>query len=153
VRERGEIPRPSSRRSSWSSQTSARSAETLDRLLAGSRERQGLYARGLANFDRFSRNQYGRSFIALSVSEQTDLFREIERLADVGVAGASRAGQIFARFLHLYRRTHLPVVRLFPVLIDDVRRAFYTHFVSWQWLGYDGPPMPRGYLDLEHPRE
>lgn len=37
-------------------------------------------------------------------------------------------------------------IRLFPILVKDVKQVFYTSQISWDWPGYDGPPMPNGYL-------
>jgi hypothetical protein len=38
-------------------------------------------------------------------------------------------------------------VDFFSGFVDDVFEAFYTSPVAWNLLGYDGPPMPLGYLD------
>jgi hypothetical protein len=124
----------------------ARVVETLDRQLEASQSRQELYARAFASFDRLSQKRHGRHFADLTASERTELLREIERLRGEGTSDGSSTGMLTLS-LRLLRNVRAPVVRLFPVLVNDVMQAFYTHPVSWQWLGYDGPPMPRGYLD------
>ena len=39
-----------------------------------------------------------------------------------------------------------PALDLFPQLVSDVMQAFYSSQVAWDWLGYDGPPQPAGYV-------
>jgi hypothetical protein len=126
--------------------------ETLDHKLARSLPRQGLYARGLASCDRLSFRRHRRRYVDLTTHEKEDLLREIERYYSPGHTSAARTGRILRGLLRLYASVRFPVVQLFPVLLEDVMEAFYTHPVSWQWLNYDGPPMPQGYLDLNHPR-
>jgi Gluconate 2-dehydrogenase subunit 3 len=130
----------------------ARVVDALNRRLAASPSHQELYARGLPGFDALSRRKFGRIFAELAPSEQTDLLRNIDRLAGGDADAPSGAARVVAKALELYWSVRFPAVRLFPVLVDDVMQAFYTDPVSWKWLGYDGPPMPRGYLDLSHPR-
>jgi hypothetical protein len=129
----------------------AKVVEMLDRMLAASRSRQELYARAFASFDRLSQRRHGRHFADLTALERTELLREIESLRGAGASDESRVGML-SLSLRLYRNLRTPVVRVFPILVNDVMQAFYTHPVSWQWLGYDGPPMPRGYLDPTQPR-
>jgi hypothetical protein len=40
---------------------------------------------------------------------------------------------------------------LYPVIRNDCIQIFYTSQVSWVWLGYDGPPMEKGYSNLIQP--
>ncbi|MGH9367240.1 MAG: gluconate 2-dehydrogenase subunit 3 family protein [Thermoanaerobaculia bacterium] len=126
--------------------------EILELRLASSPSRQGLYTRGLPGFDRISRKRYGRPFSALAISQQLDLLHEIDRLSNVKTGSVSVARKALVKSLNLYRILRFPAVQLLPELIDDVMQTFYTSPVSAAWLGYDGPPMPRGYLDLERPR-
>ncbi len=126
--------------------------EALDHKLARTQPRQGLYARGLASCDRLSQKRHRRSFIDLTAPEREDLLREIERSFGPGHASATSSGRVLRGLLRLYANVRFPAVQLFPVLLEDVMEAFYTHPVSWQWLDYDGPPMPEGYLDLHHTR-
>ncbi len=130
----------------------AKVVETLDRRIASSPSRQGLYARGLAGFDRLSRKRHGLRFAELTAPQQTDLLREIDRLSDAKTDSISVVERRAGRLLRLYRIVRHPAVQLFPVLVKDVVQAFYTSPVSWEWLGYDGPPMPLGYLDVVQPR-
>jgi hypothetical protein len=129
----------------------AKVVETLDRMLAASRSRQELYARVFTNFDRLSQKRHRRHFADLTAFERTELLREIECLGGAAAGDESRLGLVTLS-LKLYRNVRTPVVRFFPAIVNDVMQAFYTHPVSWQWLGYDGPPMPRGYLDPTRPR-
>lgn len=118
--------------------------DALDRLLASSPERQVLYARGLLSFDDWAQRKHGRAFAMLPLAQQVDLLREADRIhrGRSGEPGALRAVK------RLYYMWRLPAVDLFPQLVQDVLGAFYTSWVSWVWLRYDGPPMPHGYPDL-----
>ena len=126
--------------------------DALNRRLAASPSHQQLYARGLPSFDTLSQKKFGHVFAELSPSEQTDLLREVDRLSGGESDAQSGGTRVVGKALQLYRSVRFPAARLFPVLVEDVMQAFYTNPVSWKWLGYDGPPMPRGYLDPTHPR-
>lgn len=120
----------------------------LDRLLAASVSRHGLYARGLLACDEWARHEYGRRFAELSRDEQLPLLKWIDRLKTDRRRATSLTGKIVGKLINLYHEWRCPLVELFPELVRDVQAAFYTSRVSWEWLRYDGPPMPQGYPDL-----
>jgi hypothetical protein len=53
-----------------------------------------------------------------------------------------------ALMLRVAANGSLAAAQFFSRLVGDVKQAFYTSRVGWEWLGYDGPPMPQGYPDL-----
>jgi hypothetical protein len=120
----------------------------LDRLLAHSAPRQSLYAHGLLACDEWALRQHGRLFVDLTAEEQLGLLRWVDRVRARWAGAASMTGKAVRRVVMVYTKWRNPLVELFPGLVRDVQGAFYTSRVSWQWLGYDGPPMPQGYPDL-----
>lgn len=120
----------------------------LERRLASAPARQAVYTKGLPGFDAFARKRHGRRFLELSEEQQIGLLEEIDRLSGAGSDSPSAFERRAGRLLRLYRITLHPAALLFPVLVRDVIQTFYASPSAWQWLGYDGPPMPLGYLDL-----
>jgi hypothetical protein len=125
--------------------------ETLDRLVAGSPRRQALYARGLLALDRLAKGEYQSAFLELSRQQQVRLLHLVDRVQQKWSRPSSLTAKIKAKIVRLLYdkwRSSSPAAELFPMLVQDVLEAFYTDPVSWEWLGYDGPPMPEGYLNL-----
>lgn len=124
--------------------------EALDRLIAGSRPRQAVYARGLVALDRLAKNEYGAPFQELSPPRQVELLRFVDRVYRTWSGSTSVAAKIRTRITLLYHKWSglFPAVALFHTLVQDVLQVFYTDPVSWDWLDYDGPPMPEGYANL-----
>jgi electron transfer flavoprotein beta subunit len=124
----------------------------LERYVANSLERKELYSRGLYSFDEWAQWKHGVSFIKLPHERQLTLMKVIDR--EYRNLYASVVGKLMrkVRVLPYLRNGLFPAVELFPILVDDVFRAFYTNAVSWVWLGYDGPPMPDGYPGLSERR-
>jgi Gluconate 2-dehydrogenase subunit 3 len=120
----------------------------LDRLVARTPSRQEIYARGLLAFDEWSARQHHQRFADLSPGQQLVLLTRAEQV----YAGVTTSPLLTARIARklriIYWKWRCPVVELLPHLSQDVCTVFYTNPVSWKWLGYDGPPMPRGYPDL-----
>jgi hypothetical protein len=130
-------------------------ADKLDGLLASSRSVRGLYASGLLAFDELAEHQYGRQFIDLERAEQTRLLNLVDQTYQkTKYAQGSTADKARRKLTPVYYSWPAPgawdglgaAVDLFPKLVDDVKRTFYTSRVAWDWLGYDGPPFPHGYI-------
>lgn len=130
---------------------------TLERLVATSQYRREFYPRGLLAFDMWAERAYKRPFKDLSHREQLSLLRQVDGVHRELSGELSLIGKIKRKLkvLSLEQKGLFPAVELFPDLVRDVLQAFYTSQVAWDWLGYDGPPMPRGYPDLvsERPPE
>ena len=121
---------------------------SLDRLLARSPARQPFYRNGLLACDEWAQREHGRSFVALTPDQQRALLRWLEPTDAALTRSASLTGKLRRKAVDVYRKWRCPLLELFPELSRDVMGAFYTHRVCWDWLGYDGPPMPDGYPDL-----
>jgi len=127
-------------------------AAALDRILgAASPERRALYSRGLQDLDRRARRGFGRGFAELPEAEQKRLLEDIDRESGRRFQGPITR-RLPRRLTILYSRWRSPAVDFFLTFIDDVFEVFYTSPTAWTWLGYDGPPMPLGYLDPTRPR-
>jgi hypothetical protein len=124
--------------------------QTLDRMLADSPPLQGLYERGLLVFDELAREQHGVSFVELTQDRKVQLLRDVDRLSQAVSETESMTAKIKSAVLTLRCAANgsLAAARLFPRLVGDVKQMFYTSPVGWEWLGYDGPPMPDGYPGL-----
>lgn len=126
----------------------AQVVDTVDRLVATSPTRQALYGRGLLAFDELALQTYGALFVDLTRAQQEDLVGMVDATVQAAqAAGTSLATRVVRKLTSTVQElqgTEAAVV-LFPALVNDVMQAFYTSEVAWQWLGYDGPPMPRGY--------
>lgn len=122
-------------------------ADALDRLVAGSATRRLIYERGLFAFDELARRAHARPFIELTPAQQIDLLTLIDGLHRTMFDNRSLHTKIWSRVRVLYRTWSgsFAAAELFAVLVRDAMRMFYTHPISWVWLGYDGPPMPHGY--------
>ena len=126
--------------------------KTLDGLLARTPSRHDLYRYGLLACDEWALRKHGRSFAALLPEEQRALLCWVDPFNLSFTRTSSLSRKLLRKAVNIYRKWRCPLVALFPELCRDVMGAFYTHRVSWQWLGYDGPPMPEGYPDLSERR-
>ena len=119
---------------------------TIEERLIHTPSRRAVYLRGLEGFDAAAKKRHGVSFLALTAPQQGELFRDA---AEPKLRGIARLGGRAAwKMTRLSRVVRHPQAQLVPMLIQDVLEAFYTHPVSWEWLQYDGPPMPLGYPDV-----
>lgn len=123
---------------------------TIEEQLTHAPSRRALYLRGLEGFDAAAKKRHGVSFQALTAPQQAELFQDA---AQPKVTGLARlGGKASEKMTRLYRLVRRPQAQLVPVLIRDVQEAFYAHPVSWEWLQYDGAPMPLGYPDVSQHR-
>jgi choline dehydrogenase-like flavoprotein len=124
--------------------------QTLAARVGASRERQEAYARGLLAFDELAVRRYGSAFAALTAVRQEGLLRDVAALYQRRLEPRSTAGKVQRKLERLLQSLTgtAPAIDLFPVLREDVIEAFYTSEPAWIWLGYDGPPMPRGYANV-----
>jgi hypothetical protein len=125
----------------------------LDRIVAGSKEKQVLYSRGLLSFDLWAIDQLGCKYADLSVIEQTKIFKAAEEDFEGQMTGHAM-GKAWRRISGITQVANgkFFASQLYPEIRSDCFRVFYTSRVSWVWLEYDGPPMDQGYLRLDRHR-
>lgn len=128
----------------------ASAAQKIDDLISESAKRQEIYGRGLLAVDRWSRGKHGCAFDELSHKQQIDFLKRLDVLQRQWLGSDAPRNKIESMLmLRYYKITgFFSAVALFPWLRQDTLKAFYASRVSWNWLGYDGPPMPHGYVDL-----
>lgn len=124
--------------------------ESLDRLIANSHERQGLYSRGLLSFDVWAKRERECRFASMLQEDQIRLLKASEQSFEEWTSPAPLVQKAWRRFKIVIRGKGIPFSagQLFPQLRNDCLQVFYTSRVSWIWLAYDGPPMDEGYPKL-----
>ncbi|MDH3315657.1 MAG: GMC oxidoreductase [Gammaproteobacteria bacterium] len=126
--------------------------QQIDGWVASHSAKQALYARGLIALDEMAYKAGGARFVGLPPRKQTELLRVVEALhrEQLDPSATSPVKKIRRKLRHLYGMWQgwSAAVRLFPIIVSDTFKAFYTSEVAWIWLGYDGPPMPLGYEKL-----
>src|SRR5207253_211833 len=129
-------------------------ADRLDDWVRESPEKQALYTRGLIAFDQMARRRWGVSFARLTGEQQYTLFKFVDAIHQRRHRETSLPGKVKKKLelINQMASGSAAAADLLPALVQAVFAAFYTNQVSWTWLGFDGPPMPEGYPDLEHPR-
>lgn len=129
--------------------------DVLNEIIRSCPNRQDLYSRGLLSFDIWAFKEHGCNFTELTIDKRTDLFRAAQGLNDRLWDARSKVGKIWRRLEALaeMRRGTYYAALLYPMIRDDSLQIFYTSRVSWIWLGYDGPPMEKGYASLTEPRD
>ncbi len=127
----------------------AQAVDVLDRLIATSAHRRALYAPGLLAFDELARRMHGVVFVELTRPEQLALLETVDQMQqNINRATISLPDRVERKAQDLYHDWEGlgPALDLFPQLVSDVMQAFYSSQVAWDWLGYDGPPQPAGYV-------
>jgi len=127
----------------------------FDRLVATSCYRQQIYSRGLLAFDVWAVSKHGHKFAEIPEQAQKALFAAAQDLHERWTGGTSAAKKAVHRLraLTLASRGTLIAAQLYDQIRSDSLQLFYTSRVAWTWLGYDGPPMDKGYQSLVAPRE
>ena len=127
--------------------TEAGVVDFIDERIADSERKQTVYTKGLAGLDNFCKEKYGRAFMALPVSTQEEVLGSV-----YDARPAHNLLQRVARKLSLLWQDILGD-RLDGRFLMQVRRdvieGFYANPISWQQVGYYGPPNPVGYMDFD----
>lgn len=128
--------------------------DTLGSWVGASPRKQIVYTWGLIAFDELARRRYGTGFAELSHGRQEELLKGVDFLTRNRSRPCSFPGKLKKKLALLTQMVDgsAAAIDLFPIAVQDVFGAFYTSPVSWLWLGYDGPPMPEGYANVEEPR-
>lgn len=113
-------------------------------------DRHILYRKGLDAFDKVAQREYGSVFAKLTCEQQISILKSLDKAFIKLPAYYTLLDRIRRKAKKIYYKYKLngfgETIDLFPVLVNDVMECFYTSQVAWNGLGYDGPPMPNGYL-------
>jgi hypothetical protein len=124
----------------------------LEARLATSSERQQVYRSGLRSLEQITRRLCRQSLGDLPRPVQHAIFAALEQAHQKRHAGGTALHHRLRRKLRTWRysrRGYTDAIALFPHLVRDVLETFYCSPVAWEWLGYQGPPLTRGwYLTL-----
>ncbi len=122
-------------------------AEALAAKIASQPQLQGMYSRGLRSFDAWAQHLHRRAFAKLPYDQQVQIVTQVDEIARDWSRSLSFSNKVFRKLRTIMqkRRGLSDAVELFPRLVRDITEIFYTSPTAWQWLGYQGPPMPKGY--------
>lgn len=127
--------------------------DALEHVVEKSQDRYILYRKGLDAFDEVAQREYGSVFARLTCEQQLSILKSLDNATSctkdttVSFSFLYRVNRKAKKMYYKYKLNGFgETVDLFPVLVSDVMGCFYTSQVVWNWLGYDGPPMPNGYL-------
>ena len=134
--------------------TEADVAGYIDRLVSRNAAKRAQYTVGLPWIDQASAKLFGRGkrFVDLSPAQQTETLQAAEATLDMRLRPA---GSLWQRAWRKVQKTYDDVfglgeeARFFRFVREDTLAGFYTHPISWNMLGYIGPPQPRGYPNYE----
>ncbi len=135
--------------------TEAGIVDYLDAFLAdGPQQMRTTYSQGLAWIDELSRQRRGRDFIQLDLQTQIDLMQEMHEISEMRQRKVSGFLQRLSRKVDKLRDNVLGMgenAKFFKRLRNHVFNGYVTNPVSWNMIGYYGPPQPVGYLDFADP--
>jgi len=89
----------------------------------------------LQALEHIARASYGRPFLELTWREQEEILKSLNQFQPK--RGAEEIWK------------HLPVPKMWTLLVGDCISAYYQHPWSWSEIGFGGPAYPRAYMRLE----
>ncbi len=118
----------------------------IDNITYRHEKKEQLYTKGLDWLDKYCQAKYGIGFLDLN---------QIEQIEIVNYALGDRPSKSFLQ--RVQRKIHKIYDginsigfnrRFFQEIHEDVIDGFYSNPISWQAIGYFGPPNPVGYPDF-----
>jgi hypothetical protein len=108
------------------------------------------YRTGLARIQRLSWALYAKWFTDLPQEDQYRLLSYLDEVkASIDQEAVALKDKILRklRFWYYTWQGALPAADFWLQLQRDSIVAYYSHDLTWRWLGYAGPPFPNGYLN------
>jgi hypothetical protein len=123
---------------------------TIIRSLGTDKGKQSAYKRGLQAIDGLARGRFEKDLEALSPEFQHALVSFIDQ-ADgrIGFDARTIAERVRRKLSYWYYASLMDVasvLEFWKMLREDVLVQFYSSRIAWDWLGYEGPPFPNGYM-------
>jgi hypothetical protein len=131
-------------------------ADQINTLLAQANDsHRVMYRKGLKWMDELSQSSYGNRFLDMDRRDQVDLVRRMAKMASIAFTKPRGLGpRLKRKFLQTWYGVFDIMdknVGFFNRLRKDVILAYYSNPMSWDDIGYFGPPQPVGYLDYSEP--
>jgi hypothetical protein len=117
--------------------------------LIASSQRVLFYRTGLANIERLSWNFYAKCFTDLPKDEQHRLLSYLDQVtASIAQEAVAMTDKIIRKLRYWYYTWQgtLAAADFWLQLQRDSFAIYYSHDLTWKWLGYSGPPFPNGYI-------
>jgi gluconate 2-dehydrogenase gamma chain len=129
--------------------TEAGVVDHIDKIIADSKRKQKIYTNGLKQLDHYSQSKFGNAFVKISSIEQMEIMRfAYDRFRETSLS--QRISRKLFRAWGKLTGTSLDQ-RFLQTIYTDTIEGFYANPVSWQQVGYFGPPNPVGYPDFADP--
>lgn len=125
--------------------------EKIDRMVTENQEIRTRYREGLQAFDQAAQAGYRKHFADLSADRQRDVVRFV---ADARTFLWDTEARSFWEKLerkatwYYYRWYGVTndTIDLFDTVYAHTTGLFYSSKAAWDWLEYEGPPFPFGYV-------
>ena len=129
--------------------TEARVVDHIDNVITDSERKRKIYTNGLKRLDQYCQSKFGNVFVEISLIEQM----EIMRFAYDRFRETSLPQRISRKIFRAWGKlTGISLdQRFLQTIYTDTIEGFYANPVSWQQVGYFGPPNPVGYPDFADP--
>ncbi len=121
-------------------------ANYIDRITYGHQKKEQIYAKGIDWLDKYCEAKYGQKFLDLNQLEQVEIVND--------ALGDRPSNSFLPRVERKIRKIYDGVNSIgfnrsfFHEIYEDVIDGFYSNPISWQAIGYFGPPNPVGYPDF-----
>jgi len=134
--------------------TEAGVADYIDRKVSKDATLRWRYVEGVRWIDKASAKLFGRGkrFIDLSPEQQIEVLKAAETTLQMRLRPVT---SLWERAWRKVQKVYDDLfglgegVTFFRVVREDTMEGFYTNPISWNMLGYIGPPQPRGYPHYE----
>ena len=126
--------------------TEAGVVDYIDKSIAESEKKRKVYADGLVGLDEFCKKKYGQVFLDLSVTAQKEILGSVYDAQPTN----NFLQRVNRKLSHVWQEISGTRVngRFLKLVLEDVLEGFYSNPISWQQVGYYGPPNPVGYMDF-----
>lgn len=131
------------------------SAEDIDLVhalsvfVSGSPQRFLTYREGLSRVETLSETLYASRFSTLPLEHRYDLLAYLDKVkTNMDREVFTLKDKIVRKWRYVYYtwRGILQTADFWVTLRSDSLVLYYSHELTWKWLGYNGPPFPNGYV-------
>ncbi len=120
----------------------------LSVFVNGSPQRFLAYREGLARVEILSQTLYASRFGELPLESRHRLLAYLDEVkTNIDQPASTLKDKIVRKLRYVYYtwRGVLQTADFWITLRNDSIAVYYSHELTWKWLGYNGPPFPDGY--------